>query len=428
MKTLRILAALALSASLAHASDFFVRDGDRVVFLGDSITEQRLYTTYLEAYVLTRHPDWKLTFRNAGWSGDTAWLRQRAHPNEGQLFAAKDEEQQAMIRKSVGDGLARDVLPLRPTVVTIKFGMNDHAYQAFRPDIFKAYAASQAELVQVLKTNGARVALLTPQPIEERRADPDQDIRNLSLRQFSDGLREVAQTNGALFVDQFSPYLALMMSQRATNAQAHIGGGDAVHPGPAGQTLMAWAILKGLGATSLVSSAEIKCGWWNRARHQQNCRVTNIKRADGVLSFDRLDGALPLPFDPRAEAALQIAPVVDDLDVYALKVSGLKAGRYAVSVDGVAAGEVSQAELAQGWNMAHLKTPMAEQAQTVLQLVFKKNNVYFNRWRNVQLNPARQAELPALDQEIAALEAQIDEARIPKLHHFELKPVPAAGA
>lgn len=38
------------------AADFFIRDGDRVVFLGDSITEQRLYATYIEAYTLARYP------------------------------------------------------------------------------------------------------------------------------------------------------------------------------------------------------------------------------------------------------------------------------------------------------------------------------------------------------------------------------------
>src|SRR6516165_12084929 len=81
-------------AVCAIAGDFLIKDGDRVVFLGDSITEQRLYTTYIEAYALTRHPNWKLSFRNVGWGGDTSWLRQRSHPDEGKLFAADEEAQQ----------------------------------------------------------------------------------------------------------------------------------------------------------------------------------------------------------------------------------------------------------------------------------------------------------------------------------------------
>src|SRR6266853_6866721 len=92
---------LGLTSSVI-AGDFFIKDGDRVVFLGDSITEQRLYTTYIEAYTLTRYPKWALYFRNVGWGGDTAWLRQRAHPDEKQLFAADEASQQQMVEASVG--------------------------------------------------------------------------------------------------------------------------------------------------------------------------------------------------------------------------------------------------------------------------------------------------------------------------------------
>src|SRR3981081_2023952 len=91
----------------AGAGEFFIHDGDRVVFPGDSITEQRLYTTYIEAYALTRHPQWKLSFRNVGWGGDTSWLRQRFHPDEKKLFAADDASQQKTIEDSVGRGLSR---------------------------------------------------------------------------------------------------------------------------------------------------------------------------------------------------------------------------------------------------------------------------------------------------------------------------------
>jgi len=45
---------LAALVSNLWGGEFLVRDGDRVVLLGDSITEQRLYTTCLEAYALTR--------------------------------------------------------------------------------------------------------------------------------------------------------------------------------------------------------------------------------------------------------------------------------------------------------------------------------------------------------------------------------------
>ncbi len=325
-KLLAILLGFTLAAGV-RAGEFFIRDGDRVVFLGDSITEQRLYTTYIETFALARHPEWKLTFRNVGWGGDTSWLRQRFHPDEGKLFAADPAQQQAMVEDSVGRGLARDVLPLKPTAVTIKFGMNDHSYQPFRADIFAAYVRSQEQLAKVLEGAGVRVAFLTPQPIEDKRPDPDKDVRNQSLRKFSDGLKTVADKTGSVFVDQFDPYLTMLLREREANPLGYVGGGDAVHPGPIGHTVMAWAILKGLDAPPIVSRAEID-GAAGKLATAVGCRVENVKLENGAISFDRTDETLPMPIDSRAEPALKLAPILADLSRYELQVSGLPAGSY----------------------------------------------------------------------------------------------------
>lgn len=433
-KRLFILIAAVSLVTRVLAADFFIHDGDRVVFLGDSITEQRLYTTYIEAYALTRHPQWQLSFRNVGWGGDTAWLRQRFQTDEGRLFAADETAQQAMVDQAVGSGLGRDVLPLKPTVVTVDFGMNDHAYQAFREDICRAYLRSQTKIANTLKDQGARVALLTPQPIEEQRPDPDQDVRNQSLRKFSDGLKSVAVQTGATFVDQFEPYMAIMLRERASNPKARIGGGDAVHPGPAGHTLMAWAILKGLGASALVARAEID----DKAKTvvaAEACRIQNLKFADDIVGFDRLDDALPMPVDTAAEPALKLAPILDELNQYELRVTGLAPGNYQLSIDGEVVGKATADELGRGWNLAGNAGPITKQGQELLKLIYQKNNVYFDRWRKVQLyvfpdwaqisevENRRATELSRMDQEIAEAEAQIDKLRQPKLHHFELKPV-----
>lgn len=423
------VAALSLTVS---AAEFFIKNGDRVVFLGDSITEQRLYTTYIEGYALTRYPEWQLTFRNVGWGGDTAWLRQRAHPDEKQLFAAEDAAQQQIVEDAVKRGLERDVLPLKPTAVTIKFGMNDHAYQTFRPDIFRAYVKSQTELAKVLQGAGARVAFLTPQPIEDKRPDPDQDVRNQSLRKFSDGLREVAEKQHALFVDQFDPYMAILLRERAGNPPTFVGGGDPVHPGPIGHTVMAWAVLKGLGASGLVSRAAIDASA-KTVSATEACKVENLKVDGTTLSFDRLDQALPMPIDARAESALKLAPILQELSRYEVKVTGLPAGSYDLSIDGNSAAKVTAEQLAAGYNLSLTAGPITEQARSVLSLVFKKNDVFFTRWRSIQLyqlpewarsaniEPQRAAEVARLDAQIAELEGQINAARKPATHRFEIK-------
>src|SRR5512143_590261 len=73
------LAGLALFATTASAQEFKaplarldLSAGDTVVFLGDSITHQCLYTQYVEDYYYTRFPGLKIKFHNAGVGGARA--------------------------------------------------------------------------------------------------------------------------------------------------------------------------------------------------------------------------------------------------------------------------------------------------------------------------------------------------------------------
>jgi hypothetical protein len=77
MKILRRTAILGLLLALcplhvvaAPPANFYLHDGDRVVFYGDSITDQRLYTTFVETYVITRFPQLKVSFVHSGVGGD----------------------------------------------------------------------------------------------------------------------------------------------------------------------------------------------------------------------------------------------------------------------------------------------------------------------------------------------------------------------
>ena len=289
--------------------------------------------------------------------------------------------------------------------------------------------SSQTQIARELSENGARVAFITPQPIEEKRPDPDQDVKNISLKAFSEALRSVALQQHALFADEFDPYMQAMIGAHGT-----IGGGDSVHPGPAGHTIMAWAILKALGATPLVSTATISQANL-KAEAAEGCRIDNIRREGATLQFDRLDDALPMPLDKKAEPALALVPITHDLNRYELKVSGLPEGSYSVSIDGEAAATVTAKDLDQGWNLAYSAGPITKQSQDLLSLVFKKNNLYYERWRNVHLfkvpdwirtvpdiEARRDAETARLDNEIAAVEGKNDAMRIPKTHHFAISP------
>lgn len=58
--------------TVSQADDFFFHPNDRVMFLGDSVTEQYQYSTDLELDLTTRFPIWNMTFLNAGIGGDTS--------------------------------------------------------------------------------------------------------------------------------------------------------------------------------------------------------------------------------------------------------------------------------------------------------------------------------------------------------------------
>jgi hypothetical protein len=61
---------LLLTALPCTAADFFLKNGDKVVMIGDSITEQHLYSTYVEAWALTRFPAWDVKLKKNSYFHD----------------------------------------------------------------------------------------------------------------------------------------------------------------------------------------------------------------------------------------------------------------------------------------------------------------------------------------------------------------------
>ncbi len=57
------------AATPESPAPFALRDGDRVVFYGDSITQDGAYARFVEEYVRTRFPRWDVRFWNAGVGG-----------------------------------------------------------------------------------------------------------------------------------------------------------------------------------------------------------------------------------------------------------------------------------------------------------------------------------------------------------------------
>ncbi len=63
-------------APLVAAEPFTLKDGDRVVLIGNTLIEREQRYGYWELALTARFPG--VTFRNLGWSGDTVWGEARA--------------------------------------------------------------------------------------------------------------------------------------------------------------------------------------------------------------------------------------------------------------------------------------------------------------------------------------------------------------
>ncbi len=391
---------------------FAIHDGDRIVFYGDSITDQRLYTTFVESYIVTRFPTLNVSFVHSGWGGD---------------------------RVSGGGGgpidlrLNRDVFAYKPTVVTVMLGMNDASYRPFNPAIFDVYARGYTQIVDSLKTNlpGVRITLIQPSPYDDvTRAPWFEGGYNSVLVRYGEFVKELAAKEGAGVADLNTPVVAALKKaaevdkQKATKLIE-----DRVHPGPAGQLLMAEALLKAWNAPALVASVEIDAAA-GTVIAAQNTKVDGLS-SNGGPSWTQEDRCLPMPInikDPVVALAVKASDVVPALDQESLKVSGLSADRYVLKIDGKEIGELTKDKLAAGVNLAELETPMLHQAMAVHHLTLLHNNIHFERWRTVQV-PLEGVKYPALARALAALDGleadMVAEQRAkakPVPHRFELVP------
>jgi lysophospholipase L1-like esterase len=341
-----------VAASPCAAGEFFLRNQDTAVMMGDSITEQHLYSSYVEACAITRYPEWELRFFNVGIGGDGA-------PGGNNRFK-------------------RDVLPYAATALTVDFGMNDSGGNIVDWKKHMQGIADQAKAANI------RVAWCTPQACEN--PDDKQAIDtagNKNLERFSEGVRQIAETNNhALFVDQFHPYLEFIDKARPSMPAVRVGGGDQVHPGQAGQTLMAATILKGMSFPPLVAAVEINAAG-GKVVEKKNCMIEGLKvDAGGKITFQQKDKALPFFPEGDAKNILKWLPIPEEMNEYRLKVTGLKDGRYEVRLGGTNVATYTSAELGKGVNLAAAilsEGPIAIQMKAVWAAIHAKNQYFHDK-------------------------------------------------
>lgn len=406
-----ILVATFLLAVLCSAQDnFALKNGDRVVFFGDSITDQRLYTTFVETYVLTRFPEKQITFVHSGWGGD------RVTGGGG---------------GGIEERLARDVFAYKPSVVTIMLGMNDGRYRAFDQQIFDIYSSGYKSIVRRLQSNlpGVRITAIEPSPYDDVTREPTfPGGYNAVLLRYSQFIKEMSRDNGLTAADLNNPVVAMLEKAKAADAElAKKILPDRVHPGASGHLIMAASLLKAWQAPAVVSAVEIDAAG-KAVTKAQNTAVTDLQFGKSIL-WTQTDKSLPMAVDmadPVMALAVNSSDFMDSLNRETLKVSGLPAGPHTLYIDGDESATFTAAQLAEGVNLAGLKTPMWAQAARLHHLTLKHNNIHFARWRSLQV-PMETEELesvPGAMESLDTVEAELLRRQRmtaqPEPHHFQL--------
>lgn len=340
-----------------------LQDGDTLVFLGDSITHQCLYTQYVEDYYYTRYPDRRIRFYNSGVSGDKA-----------------------------GDALARfegDVAALKPKYVTILLGMNDGTYRHFDRVTFDRYEAGMSEVLDRIREINAtaiamgpsmydaRVSLTNPPRWVASKPEEGKEVTGYYaavLAFYGAWVRDQATHRGLAYVDMQNTMEQLTRSQRVEDPAFTLIP-DAVHPNANGQAVMAFALLEQMSANRQVSAltaTKVKDRW--RVGAGKTGEVSEVEGDGDSLSFTFKANALPWVLPEEAQTGYAITKSGHKLSNERLRIVGLQPGKYDLLIDGQEVGTYTHMQLAAKIELqANAKTPQYQQALQVAMLNKERN-------------------------------------------------------
>lgn len=339
-------------------------DGDRICFLGDSITKQGGYHSQILLFYVTRFPDIRLTTWNCGIAGDTA-----------------------------AGGIKRydwDVAPHRPTIVTAMMGINDvnrglYARKTITDEIrekrqsaIDRNGSSLRQLAERVQRDGTKLILLTPSLYDQTGNQETECLSgvNDALERCADAVRDIAGQYPHVDVVEFNaPMAVINRTWQEKDPDFTVVGPDRVHPGQVGHLVMAYLFLKAQGVSGTVADIAVDAGNGSIVR-QENCAVSSISVSDGIVAFDCLENALPFPVETADQKALELVPFTRDLNRETVCVTGLPSGDYEVLIDGQSVLRTTADALAKGIDLAIVpETPQYRQAGEVSRILMKRHSL-----------------------------------------------------
>jgi lysophospholipase L1-like esterase len=245
----RLLIAVFLFPALVQASDpFYFENGDRVVFLGDSISQGGTYISFIDAHILQQYPAKHIEFINLGLSSETA--------------SGNSEPDHPFPRPCIHTRIDRALSESKPDWVVICYGMNDGIYYPFGEDRFSDYVEGMRSLIAKAEAVGAKVIVMTPPPFDARsRKGPlaplgqEKYSYKAPYESYNDVLGQYAgwvmslDGSVARVINIYTPMQKYYDEQHA--ADPAYSSGDGIHPRADGHWIMAETFLNRVKAPNV---------------------------------------------------------------------------------------------------------------------------------------------------------------------------------
>ena len=339
------------------------QSGERVVFVGNSITEMGYYESYIWLYYMLHFPGRRITVYNGGIGGDRA----------KNILARFDD----------------DVLRRKPTTICLTFGMNDTGYFEF----LAANADSTAKVridesahyfegirEKLKKYVSAKKIMISSSLYDETVKNPKNYFpkKSLAMQQIAAFQEKAASDEHWGFVDFLRPMTEITLREQKKDSTFTLTGSDRIHPGNSGHFVMAWLFLKQQGLAGKPVADVVIDAAAKKAEKSENCQISALSVNRGELQFDYLANSLPYPQDSvprlwenphRQTEALKVIPFNEEMNKERLTVRGLNERNYTLTIDGRQIGQWTGAQFAAGIDLATLtNTPEYDQAMSVLWL------------------------------------------------------------
>lgn len=337
MNTLRSLALFAATLLLAPAlpAASLLPPNARVAIIGDSITEQKLYSKYMEAYLLACTGRKDIHVMQFGWSGETAG--------------------------GFANRALNDLAAFAPNVATTCYGMNDGGYQPWKDSIGQSYEANMRNVLKQLTAAGVKhIAVGSPGAVDskffgKRASFGEQDSAagyNDTLAHLRDIARKLAAESNQTFANVHNAMFDAMPKAKAALGENYpVCGSDGFHPGPNGQLLMAYAFLKALGVDGDIGTFTVDMKGAATATDDHQV----VSSAAGKAELESTRWPFCFDADPKnANSTRSITPFVPfnaDLNRLTLRVKNLGAAKAKVTW-GTASKDFSKEQLEAGVNLA----------------------------------------------------------------------------